>query len=59
MVLQMVCFDPSRADFRAFHFTDDTLVAVREVSYHLEGYGHTIWEAGVALSGYGNEQNRT
>jgi hypothetical protein len=27
-------------------------VSVREVSYHLEGYGHTVWEAGVALSGW-------
>jgi hypothetical protein len=45
-------FDASRAVFRCFTFDDCQQVVIREVQYHMLGYGHTVWEAGIALAAW-------
>ena len=46
----VMSFDVSRATFRAFTFEDSQEVVIREMQYHMLGYGHTVWEAGMPLA---------
>ena len=49
---EAMAFDASRAVFRAFTFEDGHEVVIREVQYHMLGYGHTVWEAAIALGAW-------
>lgn len=49
---EAMAFDASRATFRGFTFEDSQQVVIREVQYHMLGYGHTVWEAAIALAAW-------